>query len=492
MSFKNKLKYASLPAHSIILLVIMTLWGCKSGENYVQPNLNLPDAFKSFSSDESDNLTRDTTNIGKVEWRMFFEDTTLLQLIDDGLSNNLYLKQIEKESEIANESFKQSKANFLPQITAVLEKREDRYSRNSSTRESVNFYGDTNSPNQWYVTRASNMAALQSSWEIDLWGKLRRLKEANLAQWEQRNAYTKAVKTDVVAEIATSYYKLLMLKEQQQVAEYNLRLNDSTLSIVKLQYRAGEVSSLAITQTESQKLISASLVPQIERELEVQKNKLNELLGEYPKESIDVQRGLGDTRLLSEVAVGVPLELIKNRPDVYAAELALVEANAQVGVSQAMRYPSLSLNAQLGYDAINLSNITNPSSLFGVFIGSLTQPIFQNRKLKTRYRISLSERDIAELAFREKVIQAVADVSNGMITIQKLEEEYELAERRLTNARKAVKESYLLFSSGYATYLEVINAQSNALESELYMVDVKMQMLVANIELYRNLGGGWN
>ena len=492
MTFNHKIKQTYLFAHLIIVMVILNLWGCKSGENYVQPNLNLPDAFKALPTSQTDSLQSDTLNIGKISWKDFFEDTTLLSLIDEGLNNNLYLKQVKKESEIANESLKQSKANFFPQLTAFLEKRDDRYSQNSSTRESTKYYEGKDTPKQWYVTRANNMAAIQSSWEIDLWGKLRRIKEANQSQLQQREAFTKAVKTDIVAEIATSYYKLLMLKEQQQVAEYNLRLNDSTLSIVKLQYRAGEVSSLAITQTETQKLISASLVPQIERQIEIQKNNLNELLGEYPKEKIDVQRGLGDTRLLSEISVGVPLELIKNRPDVNAAEFALVEANAQVGVSQAMRYPSLSLNAQLGYDAIDLSNVLNPGSVFGVFVGSLTQPIFQNRKLKTRYRIALAERDIAELAFREKVIQAVADISNGMVTIQKLEEEYGLAEKRLINARKAVKESYLLFSSGYATYLEVITAQSNALESELYMVDVKMQMLIANIELYRNLGGGWN
>ncbi|SHN09556.1 efflux transporter, outer membrane factor (OMF) lipoprotein, NodT family [Cyclobacterium lianum] len=477
---------------SAALLIVLVLWGCKSGKNYVRPDLKLPDTFKTLPSDQSDSAALSSDNIGELPWRTFFEDTTLLALIDRGLENNLYLKQIRKESEIANESFKQTKANFFPQLTAILEKRNDRYSQNSSTRESVKYYQGKDTPNQWYVARANSMAAVQSSWEIDLWGKLRRQKEANRAQFQRREAITKAIETDLVAEVATAYYKLLMLKEQQQVATYNLRLNDSTLSIVNLQFRAGEVSSLAITQTESQKLISASLVPQIERELEIQKNKLTELLGDYPNETINVNRGLGDTRLLSDIYVGVPLELIKNRPDVNAAELALVEANAQVGVSQAMRYPALSLSAQLGYDAISFSNVLNPGSLFGIFIGSLTQPIFQNRRLKTRYRISLAERDIAELAFREKVIQAVTEISNGMVTIEKLEEEYELAEQRLTNAREAVKESYLLFSSGYATYLEVINAQSNALESELYMVDVKMQMLVANIELYRNLGGGWN
>lgn len=480
--------------HSIAVALtgVILFWGCKSGENYLRPDLELPAAFKTLPSNRTDSVTASNKNIGELAWKTFFEDTTLLELIDGGLNNNLYLKQVRKERDIANEAFKQTKANFFPQLTAILEKRDDRYSRNSSTRESVRYYEGKDTPNQWYVARANNMAAVQSSWEIDVWGKLRRQKEANQALVEQREAITKAVETDLVAEIATAYYKLLMLKEQQQVATYNLRLNDSTLSIVKLQFRAGEVSSLAITQTESQKLISASLVPQIERELEIQKNKLNELLGEYPNESINVDRGLGDTRLLSEIYVGLPLELIKNRPDVNAAELALVEANARVGVSQAMRYPALSLSAQLGYDAISFSNVLNPGSLFGVFIGSLTQPIFQNRQLKTRYKISLAERDIAELAFREKVIQAVSEISNGMVTIEKLEEEYELAEQRLTNAREAVKESYLLFSSGYATYLEVINAQSNALESELYMVDVKMQMLVANIELYRNLGGGWN
>lgn len=491
MPLKNKIKPGTYVSLSFILGAMMTIWGCKSGENYVQPDLNLPAAFKSLSNDPSDSSKFDTTNIGKLAWREFFEDSTLVQLIDQGLKNNLYLQQVQKEADIASEGYKQSKANFLPQLTAILEKRDDRYSENSSTRENVKYYENKETPNQWYLARANNLAAVQSSWEIDLWGKLRRIKEANQAQLRQREAYTKAVETDLVAEIATSYYRLLMLKEQKQVAEYNLRLNDSTLSIVNLQYRAGEVSSLAITQTESQKLISASLVPQIERELEVQKNRLNELLGEYPEDSLEVVSGLGDTRLLSEIAVGVPFELIQNRPDVKAAELALIEANAQVGVSQAMRYPSLSLSAQLGYDAINFSDVVNPGSLFGVFVGSLTQPIFQNRKLKTRYRISLSERDIAELSFREKVLQAVAEISNGMVTIQKLEEEYALAEKRLINARKAVKESYLLFSSGYATYLEVINAQSNALDSELYMVDVKMQMLIANIELYRNLGGGW-
>ncbi|WP_439484339.1 efflux transporter outer membrane subunit [Cyclobacterium plantarum] len=492
MSLIKNIKRTYLLPLTPALLVAALLWGCKSGENYVRPDLELPAAFKTLPSDQPDSTDAFTDNIAEIAWESFFEDTSLVKLIDKGLNNNLYLKQIRKESDIANEAFKQTKANFFPQLNTIFEKRNDRYSQNSTTRESVKYYQGKDTPNQWYVARAHNIAAVQSSWEIDVWGKLRRQKEANRAQFQRREAITKAVETDLVAEIATAYYKLLMLKEQQQVATYNLRLNDSTLSIVKLQFRAGEVSSLAITQTESQKMISASLVPQIERELEIQKNKLNELLGEYPNESINVNKGLGDTRLLSDIYVGLPLELIKNRPDVNAAELALVEANAQVGVSQAMRYPALSLSAQVGYDAISFSNVLNPGSLFGVFIGSLTQPIFQNRRLKTRYKISLAERDIAELAFREKVIQAVSEISNGLVTIEKLEEEYELAEQRLINAREAVKESYLLFSSGYATYLEVINAQSNALESELYMVDVKMQMLVANIELYRNLGGGWN
>ncbi|WP_186756437.1 efflux transporter outer membrane subunit [Echinicola salinicaeni] len=490
----NKYKPGPLTSLAILAFGILILTGCKAGKNYVKPDLNLPATFRHTDAIQIDSATtrNEVKNIGELTWEEFFEDSILVKLINKGMQNNLGLQQANGQMKIAEEYLKKSKANFFPEIAVGPSHESRRFSDKSYARPNNKHYeGVENPPSQWFLERSRNMFAMQSSWEIDLWGKFRREKESSLAKLVQQESFQKAVKTDLTAEIATAYYKLMMLKEQLDVAEFNLRLNDSTLSIVELQYASGMVSSLAITQTESQKLISASLVPQIEKQIAIQENNLSQLLGEYPGEKFLVKRDLADIQLLSEIAVGVPMELVRNRPDVIASEMNLVSANADVGIAQAMRYPSLRIGADVGFDALNPGDIFNPTALFGRFVGSLTQPVFQNRKLKTNYKVSLIERDNAELAFREEVIGAVTEISNKLISIQKAEEEYNIAKERLKNSRRAVRDSYLLFSSGYANYLEVINAQSNALETELYMVDVKMQLLIANIELYRSLGGGW-
>jgi len=496
MKKNHKKSYISKSPYFLFILLsgIVLLYGCKAGKNYVQPDLHLPPTFRNAAEDSttSDSNANKIANIGELSWKEFFEDSILIAMIDRGMKNNLDIMQADGQMAIAEENLKKAKANFLPSFAIGPSYESRRFSGNAYARPNSKYYeGDENPPSQWFLERSRNRISVQSSWEIDIWGKFRREKEANVAKLIQQESYKKAMQTELTAKIATAYYKLMMLKEQLDVAEFNLRLNDSTLSIVELQYKSGLVSSLAITQTESQKLKSASLVPQIEKEIAIQENELSKLLGEYPGEEFLVKRELNEIKMLSDISTGVPLEIIKNRPDVVASEMDLVAANSYVGVAQTMRYPSLSLGADIGYDALNISDVFSPTALFGRFIGSLTQPIFQNRKLKTNYRVSLIARDNAELAFRQKVIGAVTEISNDLVTIQKAEEEYEIAKKRLKNSRRAVKDSYLLFSSGYANYLEVINAQSNALQSELYMVDVKMQLLIANIELYRSLGGGW-
>lgn len=487
--YKHNLKR---PLTWLILFLGFGLWSCKVGENYTRPELDLPPTFKnSLIEEDLEDSVQKQENIQNISWKDFFEDTVLVSLIDSALKNNLNFQQVAKEMEIADENLKQSRANFFPEIAANLQAQRHVYSENGYNRPSDRYYEGEAPPSKWFVSRINHIASLEASWEPDIWGKLRRTKEAAYARFLQSDEFRKAVQTSLVAEVATSYYNLVMLHAQLKVAQSNLKLNNSTLDMVQLQYKAGQATSLAITQTESQKLIAASLIPQIERDIDIQKNNLSQLLGSYPGDAILVEKELKDIKLLTNMSAGVPLELIKNRPDVAASELALVEGNARVGITQAMRYPSLHIGTSLGVDAISLSNLIQPGSLFGVFIGSLTQPLFNQRRLKSNYKIALVERDMAELDFRETVINAVTEVSNELITIQKLEEEFLIAEERLENARRAVKDSNLLFQSGLANYLEVITAQSNALESELNLVDVRMQLLIANIELYRSLGGGW-
>jgi len=470
-----------------ISFIVVVMAGCKAGKNYTRPNLDLPTDYKNSVND-----TLDSTNIAKINWREFFDDTVLVSLIDSALKNNLNLLQSAKDVNVAIQDLKQAKVNFLPELNAELGYYEREYhSEGYYSNPSSNYYGDREPPKKWYVTQVNHRNTLAASWEIDIWGKFRREKEAALATFMQSREFLRAVQTSLVAEVASSYYNLLMLNEQLKVAQRNLDLNDSTLRIVELQFKAGQVTSLAVRQTEAQKLVAASLIPQIEGEIEIQKNNLNRLLGNYPGE-IPTGKELKEVSLQTNVAAGVPLDLLTNRPDVAAAEFGLVAANAQVGIAQALKYPSLTLGADLGLDAMELKDLFNPGlSLFGIFTGSLTQPIFQRRRLKTNYQVALLQRDIAELVFRESLLDALTEVSNELVRNRKLLEAFEIAEQRLANAQTAVQNADMLFKSGFANYLEVITAQSNALDTELELASTRMEILVSNIELYRALGGGW-
>lgn len=474
------------PITYITLLVVM-LAGCKAGKDYTRPDLNLPSQYRNV-----DTVSLDTANIATINWREFFDDSVLVSLIDTALKNNLNLQQYAKDVHIATQDLKQARVNFLPEINAELGYYEREYhSEGYYSNPSSRYYGDREAPKTWYLTQVNHRNTLAASWEIDIWGRFRRQKESALATFMQTAEFLKAVQTSLVAEVASSYYNLLMLKEQLKVAQRNLDLNDSTLRIVELQFKAGQVTSLAVRQTEAQKLVAASLIPQIEGEIEIQNNNLNRLLGNYPGE-IPTGKELKEVSLKTNMAAGVPLELMTNRPDVAAAEFGLIAANARVGVAQALKYPSLTLGADIGLDAMELKDLFNPGlSLFGIFTGSLTQPIFQRRRLKTNYQVALLERDIAELGFRENLLNAVTEVSNELVKNQKLLEEFEIAEQRLANAQTAVRNADMLFKSGFANYLEVITAQSNALDTELELASTRMEILVSNIELYRALGGGW-
>ena len=470
----------------VIIGLALAASSCKVGEPYRQPVLNLPPAF-TYPGGVADTVD----NIGTVNWRTFFRDSVLVALIDLGLEHNLDLRQADAAVEIAREGVRRSTLARLPEISIGVQAEQERYSPNWDSGPNSLYYKDREAPARWFTTSSEFETALAVSWELDLWGKFRRQKEAAYARMLQSEAFRKAIQTSLVADIASSYYRLLMFHAKLKVAESNVRLNDSTSRIVKLQYRAGQVTSLAVSQTESQKLIAESLIPQIQRDIQLEQHHLSALLGRYPGDSIILGKELDDVSFLIHTSSGMPVELIRNRPDVEEAELTLIEANARVGAAQAMRYPSLRIGANAGLAALDPSMVATPNALFGAFVGSLTQPVFQGRKLKSNYRVALAERDIAELAFRKQVIEAVTEVSDKIVSIEKLREEYRIAEEQLVNSRVAVRQADLLFKTGHANYLEVINAQENALNVELGLAEVRMKLLISVVELYRALGGGW-
>lgn len=491
MMKQNNIKPIQNPL--IILSLLLAVAGCKVGDPYERPDLNQPESFYGNAL-EDDSIRAGSENMARMGWKTFFEDTTLVSLIDTALTNNIDMQKAAKNIEISLQELKQSNANFFPSLSVeplgyVREHYSENYNNYGSNRSRRN-HGE-NPPTSLYTERLAYTSVLQSSWEVDIWGKLQWQKEAARAAYMESAEFTKALQTLLVSEVATAYFNLLMLNAQIEVSERSLALNDSTLKIVNLQYEAGEITSLAIQQTESQRLRAEALIPQLEREYIIQENRLNRLLGRAPQ-ALEIEGSLETATFEDTYSVGVPLELINNRPDVAAAEYRLQATNARVGVTKAMRYPSLTINAGMGLNSFDFSSFLDPmGSAFAFLNGSLFQPIFQNRRLKTNYKIALAERDIAGLDFKDNLIAAINEVSNALVTIEKLEEEYRIAQQRIAVTEKGVNDAFFLFRSGFANYLEVITAQRDALESELDLVRVKMQLYMAKIELYRSLGGGW-
>lgn len=479
----------------VVFGLILILSSCSASRNYQTPNLDVDESFR-FSELKTSNSSMPGDSLqylGEMPWREFFQDTLLIDLIEKGIKNNWDMKEAVLNIDVANQMLLRAKAERLPELNANLGSFVREYhSENYYSNPSGNYYGDKAAPKNLYTNKLRHTSDLQFSWELDVWGKMKNKKEAELASYLQTQEAKKAIQTELVAEIAKSYYHLLELDAQLNVAETNAKLNDSILRIIELQYVAGEVTSLAREQTEAQKLMSESLIPQLEKNIAIVENRLNFILGNKPGE-IQRQNTEWNTDAEDSLAIGVPLRLLQNRPDIYAAELELRRANAEVGVAQAYRYPSLNIDLKGGLDAMLVENwFSIPGSVFGMITAGITQPIFNKRKFKTNFEVAKIEREKKEIGFQKILYLGITEVSDALITLDKIEEQIGFVDRRVEITQKTVSNSFMLFKSGLANYLEVLTAQSNAMNSELDRVNLELQKRNERVNLYRALGGGWD
>lgn len=460
----------------IFLFVSLMMLACSVGKNYKRPELNTPQEYTAGATADS--------SIATKSWKTFFADTTLQRLIDQTLANNFNLQLAIKRMEVAQEYAKQARLAWLPALNAQIATSTNTPSENSLTGLSLKNFLGTNHLEDYTV-------GLNLSWEIDVWGKIRRQKEAALANYLQSYEASRAVKTGLVAQVAHSYYNLLMMDAQLKIANSNVLLSDSIVQMMQLQKTAGEVTALAVQQAIAQQQNAALLVPQLEQAIRLQENALHLLSGEWPGlvlRSIELESSWTNDTLYT----GVPADLLSLRPDVRANERALMAANARVGVAQANMYPTLSLTAAGGLNAFKASNwFSVPASLFGTAAGGLLQPVFQRRLLKTQRNVAVLEREQRVVEFRQSVLTAAHEVTNAMIKLDKLKIQQQVAGDRVQVSAQAVGNARLLFRSGLANYLEVITAQSRALQAELDEAAIVRQLLSARVELYQSLGGGW-
>lgn len=466
-------KYIFLGLIDIVLLV-----ACKVSKDTPTPQPELPTAFRNSVANA------DTASIADLPWENFFTDPTLKDLIDSTISKNYDMQVALLNIEKAQLQLKQAKLLNLPTATLNVTAGTTRPSDNSLNGISLsNFLGTQHLEDY--------NANLQFSWEADIWGKIRNQKKSALAAYLQTEESRKLLQTDLVATVSKAFYNLLMLDEQLEVAQRNLRLNDSTLRMIRLQYDVGQATLVAVQQAEAQLLTASQLIPLLEQNRTIQENAIRILSGELPA-AITRQSKLKEYPLTNRLSTGIPSDMLSRRPDVRSSELALTMANAKVGVTKARMYPSLVITASGGVNAVKFSDwFQIPSSLFGLATGAIAQPLFQRKELRTQFEVAKIEREQSVIRFRQNVLEAVGEVSDALVKIEKLKSQYDIASNKVEKLQLAVSNANQLFQSGRATYLEVIVAQSNVLQSELEVSNLKRDQLYAVVDLYRSLGGGW-
>ncbi len=462
----------------MIAILITTIISCKVSKDIETPKDALPENFRSAS------VSKDTTSIADLEWKNFFTEKDIIKLIDSAVVRNNDLQIATKNIEIAKYRFTQSKWNNVPQVNLGVTASTSNPSDNSFTGKNLGQALGQNHINDF-------TAGATLSWEADIWGKIKNQKKGAYAEYLQSEEVKKALQTTIVANVSKGYYNLLMLDAQLEIARQTLKLNDSTTNIIKLKYDAGQVTSLAIQQSEAQKLNSAQLIPLLEQNIAIQENALSVLTGSFP-DSKERTIQLSSIEVKNNAAIGIPSSLVSRRPDVKSAELALKVANGNVGITKADLYPALRITAQGGVNSFETSNWFNiPASLFGTVAGGLTQPLFNNKRVRTQYNIAVAEREKAVINFRQSVIVAVSEVADALVGVEKLQQQEAFLQERVKTLQQAIKNANLLFKNGMAEYLEVLSAQASLLQSELELADIKRAQLSANTELYRALGGGW-
>ncbi|MDX1317500.1 MAG: efflux transporter outer membrane subunit [Xanthomarina gelatinilytica] len=456
----------------IVVVMATTLQSCFVAKEYSRPELEETEHLY-----RTDNLPQDSLSMADVSWKDMFTDQYLKQYIEEGLQNNLDIRVAIQQMAAAEAYMKQGKAGYLPSINAQASMTHQELSKNSQFGSFFN-----GSIEQFELT--GNL-----SWEADIWGKIRSTKRAGEASYLQSVAAHQAVKTQLVSSIATVYYQLLALDAQLEVTKQTITARENSVTTIQALKEAGQVNQVAVDGNIAQYNNAKALLVDIEVAIFKTENSLNLLLG---RSSQNIERTLLDNQSLeTEIKLGVPATLLRNRPDVMASEYALINAFEMTNVARSNFYPSLTITASGGFQSLELDELLSANSLFANIIGGLAQPIFNKRAIKTQHEVALAQQEQALLGFKKSLLVAGNEVSNALYDYDAQTEKFEFRKKEVEALRQAEANSEELLVNGYATYLDLLTARQNALSAELNLINNKLNQLLSIVNLYEALGGGW-
>lgn len=449
----------------VALLPLLSLTGCNLGPKYKHPTIQPPANFYA----EPQTTTNSAADVG---WWELFKDPVLQGLIREALINNydlqLAFSRVEQERALAGVT----RSQYFPQVGygATISGQRDPFPVVAShTYYSYNF---------------------STIWEIDLFGRIRKLNEAQRAVYFASQEARRDVRLLVLAEVAQGYFQLRALDANLEIARRTVKSFQDTLDLFQRKFEGGAASGLEVSRAQAALSNVAAVIPDVQRQIVAQEAALNLLLGRNPG---PIARGsaLAEQYDPPEVPTGLPSQLLERRPDLREAEENLIAANASVGIAKANFFPTISLTGFFGGISPQLSELTGTGKAWSLG-GNLAGPLFTAGRLKNEYRAAIAQRDQAKIAFEKAVTQAFGEVSTALSAHQELAKAYAEQRSSVEAYRESVRLSGIRYDSGFASYFEIIDAQIQMFPAEQSAVGYDLGRKVALVNLYRALGGGWN
>jgi len=457
----------------VLLAATSLLSACAVTKTYKSPDILTEGLYR-------DQRTTDSATIANMPWQSVFADEKLKVMIQKGLDQNIDLKNAIQNILQAQATLRQSKLAFLPTLDASAD-----YTHAKQSVAALNFPAGIN------INTLTNTykLSLSTSWEADIWGKLSSTKRAALASYLGTDAARKAIQTQLIADIANNYFSLMALDQQLAITKETLKRRIENVETMKALKEGAVVNGAAVVQSEASRYATEVTIPDLNQSIRETENALNILLAQAPG---PIDRNTLEVQVTpANLAVGLPAQLLQNRPDVQQAEFALRTAFENTNAARTYFYPALTITASGGFSSLQLKNIFD-NSIFYNLVGGLTQPIFNQGLNKQRLVNAQSQQVQALNNFQQSLLVAGQEVSNAMYAYQAATEKTDARSKQIVALTKAVDytQELLRFSSA-TNYTDVLTSEQSLLAAQLSGVSDRLQKLQSVVNLYRALGGGW-
>ena len=467
-----------------IVFALLIFSGCKTlNTNLTIPEKKIPTSF---------NTSTDTTTIAKINWRNYFADELLVKLIDTALVSNFDLQIALQRIEIARSGVRFSTGELFPKVDANVSVGSTRYGKYTESGQGNATTPYPDNPNKVIPNPVQDFfVGLTTTWEIDIWGKLRNQRKAAISNYLASIEGKNFVVSNLVADIAISYYELIALDNELEILQQTIQKQQEALDIVKFQKETGRTNELAVQQFQAQLLNTQALEKETLQQITETENKINFLLGRYPQ-TIERKKEILFQEIPQQISSGIPSQLLSFRPDICEAEFQVQASKFDLKSAKAAFFPNINISAAFGFQAFNPQFLFSaPASIGYSALGGLIAPLVNMNALKMQFNTTKANQLSAMYNYQKTILNGYVEVANELSNIQRLQEINALKKQQSEVLTNSVETSTELYKTAKANYLEVLIAQQNSLQTKLELISVNKRQRIATVNIYKALGGGW-